>query len=517
MPHRPRVQTKGAEDRARGHVRMPPVHLRGYVVHQTVQQTTPPALGVLGAGSFGVVVKATRISDSEPVALKIMACRAFDGPDHSVVAARDEKATLNTIGHHPNITQLKGWEEINPTDAEVALSGPLMQGLEAWMVAERTNDPGRPLPGVRYANAHTFCIAALKIAGEKEVFELVLEQGRFSAQLLRPVTMQLADALKHVHSRGFGHFDVKAENIRITCSPEGDPEVTLVDFGLAVNLRSGEHPTQHGTLGIAAPEFFTGTFADVDSEKIGAADIFSLGVVVFTLAFGYPPWAKATADGLGERDRFNRTCAIDQHGRGFLKYANLGEPGRLSAYVQQIPAFKMHLTPPPTPQAASAPPAPTPMATGPTQPYDGEASQAPATGALVPPTVVPAPSDHRLIDLMSNMLQIDPAQRPTAQEILEHVWITTPVPAPVPAPEPEPAPPAQSLYASCGAGSDAEPQFRSCGASDEEPQFNSCGATAPASAAYRSLGDSAPPGMDLVLPKMTRTHAIVKEGWAFAE
>ena len=125
---------------------MPPVHLRGYVVQQTVQQTTPPALDVLGAGSFGVVVKATRISDSEPVALKIMACRAFDGPSHSVVAARDEKATLDTIGHHPNITQLKGWEEINPTDAEVALSGPLMQGIKAWMVAERTKEgAGRPL------------------------------------------------------------------------------------------------------------------------------------------------------------------------------------------------------------------------------------------------------------------------------------------------------------------------------------------------------------------------------------
>ena len=481
-----------------------PVHLRGYVVDKTVQQTTPPALDVLGAGSFSVVVKATRISDSEPVALKIMACRAFDGPDFSVVAARDEKVTLDTIGYHPNITQLKGWEEINPTDAEVALSGPLMQGLGAWMVAERRNDPGRPLPVVSYASAHTFCIAALQLAGEKEVFELVRDQGRFSAQLLRPVTMQLADALKHVHSRGFGHFNVKPENIRITCPPEGDPEVTLVSFGLAVNLGSGEHPTQRGTLGIAAPEFFTGTFADVDSEKIGAADIFSLGVVVFTLAFGYPPWAKATADGLGERNQFGQTCAIDPHGRGFLKYANLGEPGRLLAYIQQTPAFNVHLTP-----------------TGPTLPKEGEASQSPA-GALVPPAIVPAPSDHRLIDLMSKMLQIDPAQRPTAQEILEHDWITAPAAAvPVPKPVPEPAPPAQSLYASCGAGSDAEPQFCSCGASDEapqftscgassdaeprfrslgasdeEPQFTSCGATAPASAACRSLGDLAPPDAD---------------------
>ena len=479
-----------------------PVHLRGYAV----QQTTPPALDVLGAGSFGIVVKAHRNSNGETVALKIMACMAFDGPNESVVAARKEKATLDAIGHHPHITQLKGWEEIDPTDPEVELSGPLMQGIKAWMVAEHENDPGRPMPTALYARTHTFCIVALQIAGEKEVYELLLEKKRFSAELLRPVMKQLADALWHVHSRGFCHFDVKAENIRITCPPGEDPKVTLVDFGLAVNLGSGDRPTQKGTEGIAAPEFFTGAFTDVDTKKIGAADIFSLGVVVFTLAFGYPPWAKATADG-----------SIDDYGRGFLKYARLSEPGRLLAYVEQTPVFNMHLSPPALPAlpATPAPPAPTPMATGPTQPYESEAPQAPppAVGALVPPVTVPAPSDPRLIDLLSEMLQIHPAQRPTAQEILEHDWITTPAPTPVPVP----APPAPSLYASCNAGSDAAIEYTNCNASDAEPQFTGCGATAPASAAYRSLGDPAPPDTELVLPKLTRTHAIVKEGWAFAE
>ena len=167
----------------------------------------------------------------------------------------------------------------------------------------------------QYVNTHTFCIAALQLAGEMEVYELLAAQGRFSAELLRPVTMQLAEALSHVHSRGYGHFDLKLENIRITCPPGGDPEVTLVDFGLAVNIQNGDRPTQKGTLGIAAPEFFTGTFADVDTAQTGAADIFSFGIVVFSLAFGYGPWKEARAG--GEDDG----RPTDAHGRGFQKYA----------------------------------------------------------------------------------------------------------------------------------------------------------------------------------------------------
>ena len=499
-----------------------PVQLRGYVVEQTTDE--PPILNVLGAGSFGVVVKATNL-DGEAVALKIMGCEAFDGTEHSIIIARKERDTLRTIGPHPNITQLKGWEELEPTDpsGEAALAGPLMQGIKAWMRAELKKDPKRPMPK-HWARTHTFCIAALELAGETELFDHLITHGRVSAESLRPVTKQLAEALKHVHSHGFGHFDVKLENIRIVFPPGTGPVVTLVDFGLAV-----DRPTKTGTLGIAAPEFFTsqvdsnGAFTDVDKEKTGAADIFSFGIVVFSLAFGNPPWAQASAGGeAGGR-------LTDQFGRGFQKYASLGEPGRLLAYCEQTPAFKGALSPPAL--AAPALPAPTPMATGPTLPTEDDAG-ARAAGAPAPPTLAPAPSDPRLIDLLSKMLQIAPANRLNAQEILGHHWITHPV-TPAPAqhvhahahvhahvPAPVPAPPAPSVYSSCSAAGDAAMEYTSCGAaSDAEPPFTSGGATAPVSASYRSLGESAPPDTELVLPKLTRTHALmaIEEGWAFAE
>ena len=139
---------------------------------------------------------------------------------------------------------------------------------------------------------------------------------------------------------------------------------------------------------------------------------------------------------------------------------------------------------------------------------------APAVAVAAPLTSVPAPSDPRLIDLLSQMLQIDPAQRPTLGEILDHDWTADRPVAPAPAPA-TPAPP----YTSCSA-SDAEPHFRSCSASDAEPtQFTSCSATPTASASYRSLGDPEPPGTEPGPPMLMRTHALVaiEEGWAFTE
>lgn len=469
---------------------------------------------VLGSGSFGIVVKATRISDSEVVALKIVACVSADGLSNSVTSTNKERLALTAIGYHPNIVQLKGWEELDPTHAEVALAGPLMQGINAWIRSQSKWDPSkgcmvpsRPMPGhmVSPGKTHKICIAALQLVGEMELYDHLIAHGlpdRLPAEFLRPVTQQLAKALQHVHLQGFGHFDLKLENIRIAFPPGTDPVVTLVDFGLAANIGDGEIPTK-GSECILAPEFFS----DIAKNVTVAADIFSFGIVLFTLAFGAPPWAKAKT--IGELDGYERPCPMDAHGRGFQEYARPGDAGRLLAYAKQIPAFKGALSPPAPPAPVALPALPIAIgATVPTLPKEGSASPAPATGAPPPPpvlpTLVPAPSDPRLIDLLGKMLQIKPTKRPTAQEILEHDWITNPEP------EEEPS------FISCSAASDAEPQqFNNCGASDDaEPQPMSCGATAPTSAAYRSLGDT-----ELVLPKLTRTHALVaiEEGWAFTE
>jgi tetratricopeptide (TPR) repeat protein len=103
--------------------------------------------------------------------------------------------------------------------------------------------------------------------------------------------VQLADAVAHAHARGIVHRDVKPANIQLTA----DGRIKILDFGVA-KLRpaptggAAEVLANTGTARIVgtpqymAPEGFAGR-ADERS------DLYSLGVVLFELATGHPPFA----------------------------------------------------------------------------------------------------------------------------------------------------------------------------------------------------------------------------------
>jgi serine/threonine-protein kinase len=94
---------------------------------------------------------------------------------------------------------------------------------------------------------------------------------------------QVLDALSYAHSRGVIHRDVKPANIMIT--PAGTAK--LLDFGIA-KVTEGSELTQTGaTLGSVlymSPEQVKGQPVDARS------DLYSVGVVLYRLATGRPPF-----------------------------------------------------------------------------------------------------------------------------------------------------------------------------------------------------------------------------------
>src|SRR5438034_67565 len=108
------------------------------------------------------------------------------------------------------------------------------------------------------------------------------DQPRKCVQLMAKV----ARAVEYAHSRGVLHRDIKPGNILL--NDRGEPLVS--DFGLA-KLLDGHNDltrslTTFGTAGFIAPEQANGAAADLTP----AADVYSLGAVLFNLLAGRPPF-----------------------------------------------------------------------------------------------------------------------------------------------------------------------------------------------------------------------------------
>jgi TolB-like protein/tRNA A-37 threonylcarbamoyl transferase component Bud32 len=108
------------------------------------------------------------------------------------------------------------------------------------------------------------------------------DEPRKCVQLMAKV----AHAVEFAHSRGVLHRDLKPGNILL--NDQGEPLVS--DFGLAKLLDGNNDLTRSlttfGTAGFIAPEQADGAAADLTP----AADVYSLGAVLFNLLTGRPPF-----------------------------------------------------------------------------------------------------------------------------------------------------------------------------------------------------------------------------------
>lgn len=105
---------------------------------------------------------------------------------------------------------------------------------------------------------------------------------------IRSVILQIGDALDYAHERGLIHRDVKPSNILI----DDRNNCLLTDFGIAKIVEGTAKFTQTGAI-IGTPAYMSPEQI-LGEELDGRSDIYALGIVLFEMATGRPPYRAET-------------------------------------------------------------------------------------------------------------------------------------------------------------------------------------------------------------------------------
>lgn len=123
--------------------------------------------------------------------------------------------------------------------------------------------------------------------------------GRFPLPLAADVGVQVLGGLDHIHRRGLLHRDISADNIMLSYERDDSLAAKIIDLGIAKDVNVVSTETMAGML-VGNPKYMSpeqlgdlGAGEQVDNR----ADLYCLGVVLYEMLLGVPPFVSETPHG----------------------------------------------------------------------------------------------------------------------------------------------------------------------------------------------------------------------------
>ncbi len=199
---------------------------------------------IIGEGSMGLVYRARQLLVDRPVAVKVL---PHQHNDEDVRRFLQEARAVSKL-LHPNIVTVYDFHRTR--DGILYL---VMEYLEGKSLAD------------------------------------ALSKGPLAVGRSVSIAAQICAGLEEAHRHGVIHRDLKPENIMLT--KIGGREIAkILDFGIAKSLGSGDSSAKKNLLGVS------GTALYMSPEQVGkgpvvpASDLYALGVVLFEMLSGRPPF-----------------------------------------------------------------------------------------------------------------------------------------------------------------------------------------------------------------------------------
>ena len=212
---------------------------------------------LLGEGGMGVVYLAQHPVFGRKVAIKLL--HAVLARDQDIVARFFNEARAIHMVAHENIVEI----------------------LDFGQTAD-----GQPYFIMEYLSGESLTEA--------------IARGPMTPEQVEAIAVQMCRALGAAHAKGIVHRDLKPHNVQLVIKADGALQVKILDFGVAKILSSPDGAssvkTRTGSL-MGTPLYMSPEQCKGAGVLDHRTDIYSLGVILFEMISGRPPF---NAEGVGE-------------------------------------------------------------------------------------------------------------------------------------------------------------------------------------------------------------------------
>ncbi len=204
---------------------------------------------VLGEGGMGVVVAAWHIELEQRVAMKFLLPELAQRGDAAERFRREARAAVRIKSEHV-----------------------------ARVLDVGTLDEGVPYMVMEFLEGH-------------DLSQELSERGTLEVEEAVQFVLQACEAIAEAHAAGIVHRDLKPANLFVTERADGSRVIKVLDFGISKSLTGGSDMSLTRTAAIiGSPLYMSPEQMDSAKDVDQRADIWALGVILFELLAGRPPY-----------------------------------------------------------------------------------------------------------------------------------------------------------------------------------------------------------------------------------